>query len=791
MNMSSGAKAITAGIVICLLIFIIYAVNKGNEVQIVSVENNVEESMNIKENSLTLRGEYIGKLVDIYEEMTHREISTDGDKPIFENCHEKIVKAWKLGIIGNNDIAFYYNESNIQYQKVLQLLYDTITLAKPDFKMDINEAGFYLNNCYDNVYIDNECMLGYAFAYKYNLQESIAPDTFVDNEVIDRLVDKTRKIFTNGRGLKIGVNEIKIGMSRTELIRMSGNPNRMEKSGGVSEWYVYNSNYNNFVMVSVYENVVSGFFTNCGSFDINGIKSGSIYEDEDEDDDAVTYYIDGNGRIDGIYYNVYDEGMNRIYAEKDIADIINSARAKNGLSELVINNDIVSDRKYNIFGGSALECYEKLLMSGNNLFSGVKRGNISVSAKYDNDALDIMIMASNNENAKRNIETVQPEMKYYTPVNEAECNMELPAIKLPQEGMNLSGDVYTELEGNKRCRVTISDNETLEIIVNEYLTYTDKITYPKELFKEGGDYVLTVHTLDEELSESVEFSYGTPGMPEIISPKEGSTVYSGDVSIIWEDENYSEFLIELFDKDKKLLASLRVSNDNEAEVSGVVDGDYYIRVSSMKKNTNDIKTYSENYFTAKSSISSITINNPSMPPVQAKTTASSPIKFKSDKYARIFGEGKGVYTSKAEADANMVNITIPIWRIEDGKKTASKTTLSVNRVLADEVYQIFYEIYLGPEQFPIKSVGAYSWRSTATGTRSQHSYGTAIDINPDENYCIYNSGKKIGSFWRPGENVYSIKEDGDVVRAFKKYGWTWGAEWKSLKDYMHFSYLGN
>ena len=44
-------------------------------------------------------------------------------------------------------------------------------------------------------------------------------------------------------------------------------------------------------------------------------------------------------------------------------------------------------------------------------------------------------------------------------------------------------------------------------------------------------------------------------------------------------------------------------------------------------------------------------------------------------------------------------------------------------------------------------------------------------------------------FWAPGENPYSIPPNGDVVKSFKKYGWGWGGEWRSKRDYMHFSYF--
>ncbi len=162
-----------------------------------------------------------------------------------------------------------------------------------------------------------------------------------------------------------------------------------------------------------------------------------------------------------------------------------------------------------------------------------------------------------------------------------------------------------------------------------------------------------------------------------------------------------------------------------------------------------------------------------------------------DKYNRVFPGGVP-FKTQAEADRNMKNITVPVWKIGgSGEKYSSTAQLVVNKNLADEIIKIFTEIYWSPEKFPIKDVGAYSWRQTAFGSVSQHSYGTCVDINFDENYYCYPSGEAIvGSFWRPYENPYSIPKDGSVVKTFSKYGWTWGGNWTSLRDYMHFSYLG-
>lgn len=80
----------------------------------------------------------------------------------------------------------------------------------------------------------------------------------------------------------------------------------------------------------------------------------------------------------------------------------------------------------------------------------------------------------------------------------------------------------------------------------------------------------------------------------------------------------------------------------------------------------------------------------------------------------------------------------------------------------------------------------------SNGTLSDHNYGTAIDLNYNENYTVYQNGSTIGSFYDPANSVYSFPETGVVIQTFAKYGWLWGGNaWVSgTKDYMHFSYLG-
>ena len=144
----------------------------------------------------------------------------------------------------------------------------------------------------------------------------------------------------------------------------------------------------------------------------------------------------------------------------------------------------------------------------------------------------------------------------------------------------------------------------------------------------------------------------------------------------------------------------------------------------------------------------------------------------------------------------MTTVTVPVWKLSNGVKTPSTMSLTVHAALAQDVTEIFTEIYNDPEQFPIKDLGGYSWRGdTATG---EHNCGTAIDINANENYQIRDGQIEAGSCWEPGTNPYSIAPDSSVVRIFAEHGWSWGGdawEWSSdisygYHDYMHFSYMG-
>lgn len=113
--------------------------------------------------------------------------------------------------------------------------------------------------------------------------------------------------------------------------------------------------------------------------------------------------------------------------------------------------------------------------------------------------------------------------------------------------------------------------------------------------------------------------------------------------------------------------------------------------------------------------------------------------------------------------------------------------------------------YLIANGQPIRSVTGYRVIKSrgpvdASGNRtefSNHSFGTAIDINPEQNglydNCIDFGPQCLlirGGEWRPG-TPGTIEKNSDIVVRFKQAGFKWGGEIAGKqKDFMHFSLTG-
>ena len=143
----------------------------------------------------------------------------------------------------------------------------------------------------------------------------------------------------------------------------------------------------------------------------------------------------------------------------------------------------------------------------------------------------------------------------------------------------------------------------------------------------------------------------------------------------------------------------------------------------------------------------------------------------------------GTPKKKKQMEKYLVTIEVPII---DDLGNESTMELEVHKSLAQDIKDIFQEMKdIG---FPVRSADtkAYKWRKMSTSSsRSHHSYGCVVDLNWDSNPM---KGVTEGKY-RPGVDPYSVTPE--VVSIWKSHGFYWGGNWKSTKDYMHFTYTNH
>lgn len=208
-------------------------------------------------------------------------------------------------------------------------------------------------------------------------------------------------------------------------------------------------------------------------------------------------------------------------------------------------------------------------------------------------------------------------------------------------------------------------------------------------------------------------------------------------------------------------------------------------VTALSAGTAEIRVYTYNGL---SQSCSITCKNVDGLGDESETFSQKCLRVFGKEYPNAFA-ARNAYTTKEEADSHMVPVSVDVWDFTDGpgsEKYTKTVTLQVHAAMAETVKAIFREIYEGEEQFPINDAGCYRYEAN-----SEHGVGLAIDLNYNSNYYINpKTGQTVGSHWDPENDPYSIPLEGDVVNAFRKYGYSRGFWSGGVKDYMHFSYMG-
>lgn len=148
----------------------------------------------------------------------------------------------------------------------------------------------------------------------------------------------------------------------------------------------------------------------------------------------------------------------------------------------------------------------------------------------------------------------------------------------------------------------------------------------------------------------------------------------------------------------------------------------------------------------------------------------------------------------------------------DGK--VKEGELIVNKKIAKKTVKVFYALYQkkyriermrliddyganDEKSMAANNTSAFNYRVISGTTKlSNHSYGMAIDINPRINPWV--KGNKVspanGKVYKQRKTSkckgkykrYMIHKNDTAYKIFKKYGFSWGGEWRNSKDYQHF-----
>ncbi|MCR4860066.1 MAG: M15 family metallopeptidase [Bacteroidales bacterium] len=131
-----------------------------------------------------------------------------------------------------------------------------------------------------------------------------------------------------------------------------------------------------------------------------------------------------------------------------------------------------------------------------------------------------------------------------------------------------------------------------------------------------------------------------------------------------------------------------------------------------------------------------------------------------------------------------------------------------NTAIAEDLCEIFRALY--EAGYPIRSIrlvddfggsdeasmradntSCFNYRTRTGQTRlSNHALGRAVDINPLENPFVGRGrvlppeGEAFAD--RSADFPHKIDRDDLCYRLFREHGFSWGGNWRSVKDYQHF-----
>ena len=570
--------------------------------------------------------------VVLYEKMTGAPI----DYPIQlvqGGYDETFLKSVAMGYTNLDDFENVRYDEYIRKQDFMNILYKTIITYNPDFAIDGEETERILNDCYDNAYLDEENRTAYAFMIKAGLIRDTMnsePNAELTWDGCGIMVDLTYRFFVSDEAITIGGTDITVGDNIDAVIAEIGMPNRIDESDYALDWYVYDGDYSNFVMIGVDGDRVCAFFTNAANFEYRGIKAGDDFAKiVPYINDDLKVITDTNDKIDAIMYNPRGKETNKSASARqaratELLDIINANRVRNGKTIYTENSDLNAEAFLASIGSDAISAasetgydiftiYSQMVRSGADIIEGdsslVSAVGIAVTVDPEDDFTVAAQIVTDDTAVPMIIPrtTVDKEIYESAELNEV-SEVTTPVIISPAYEAVFDGteDITVELamQASTQYHIEVFDYENDDYIINKYVT-TDELTFtlPGELFTFGRDYTIIISALDENgtalSSEPLLITYGEQyeGGIKITSPYNDDVTDDDIIAVTWESDAYSDFYVDLYSVNEGLIVSEIVEDQTEALIRGVDPGEYYLYITALRKGTKFEKAQDMLHFT--------------------------------------------------------------------------------------------------------------------------------------------------------------------------------------------------
>lgn len=319
----------------------------------------VSEEFLQKAAELINREDFCELIVKFYRLYTGESGITQNNSPFYDISNNAVTFAYEKEIVSGVTKTRFDPNAFVTREQMAVMIFKTLETCGANTNIVLDKK---------KIFTDLDKVSGSAQEYVKKLgkvgiltdiNEKFKPNENITMEEAIGTFLNAYHVFQN-YDFSIGGKKISIGDTAEKVENIFGNPDRIDDNQYGFERYIYNKDYENFVIIGIQEGIVAEIYTNSPNFSYRSITpkttrfeiEKAIYEDDMR---QMTTLKDGN-TITSIYFDKDDEySIEAIYIKSDeisgtrveninddfidstiqeLFDIINASRAKKGLKEL-------------------------------------------------------------------------------------------------------------------------------------------------------------------------------------------------------------------------------------------------------------------------------------------------------------------------------------------------------------------------------------------------------------------------------------------------------------------------